>query len=321
MVIDRHRWVYDLLEKQDQLEDMLGVRLGEILGCGYFGCVVATDGPWVVKLTVDETEGPIWSAVEDVVTRNWGQTGEHLAGWPRVREIVELQPGVSLHGRELKLYAIVREAAEPAFARWGPTDYVSTHATLKALGMNRKMIEQGYDPVSEELRSQPRYVTANIMHDLVHLQDRGRATRKQMLEIAKKSTRMIECLKQIYHYNLIGKEVRDVYLEWYEDQAEAREGAVLHFVGQVASDEVHLVASELEDNEFGEPLGELFQALVDETIVLADVHAMNLGWRQHATVDGDTLPKCLMVIDPGATPTVQRTVIERRMIANGRWLG
>jgi hypothetical protein len=322
MVVDRHRWVYDLLEKQDQLEELFGLRLGDILGCGYFGCVIETDGPWVVKLTVDPTEGPIWSAIEDVVTKTWGETGHYLAAWPRVREIVQLDPGVTMHDGEHALYAIVREAALPAFShsRSGMSAIQSNHVTLLKMGMTQRMIDSGYDPVIDEWKTPVRNVTPHVMHELVHL-DIGRVTRKKMLEIGKQVANMVETLKELYHYSDSGKEAREVYLEWYSDQAEARESAVRHLIDSVTKDEVHMFMDELTDNEFGWPFAELFTTLVDNYIVLADVHAMNIGWRQQKTINGEAQPNCLMVIDPGATPTVQRTIVEKRMIANGRWLG
>ncbi len=321
MDVGRHRWVYDLLEKEDQLEDILGVRLREILGCGYFGCVVATDGPWVVKLTVDETEGPIWSAVEDVVTKVWGETGHYLAAWPRVREIVQLKPGVSVYGRELKLYAIVREAAAPAFAG-GPYDPLhSTPETLRKLEIPERAIAQDYDPILEHHKSSPQIAKGSVMYDLLHAGNIGKMTRKKALEIGRNVEDLLETLRALQNYSVSGKEVRDLYTDYYSDQAEARESAVRHLIKSVTMDEVHMFMSELSDNEYAWPFAQLFTSLADDYIVLADVHALNIGWRQHRTIDKDTQPECLMVIDPGATPTVQRTVVEERMIANGRWLG
>lgn len=82
----------------------LGVRIGELLGCGRGGgCVFASDPGRVVKFTESRRELAAWQALEREQRR------QHLPGFPVVERIAELRPSV----RAAPLYAIVREDVTP----------------------------------------------------------------------------------------------------------------------------------------------------------------------------------------------------------------
>ena len=57
--VRKKKWVEQLLTKRDKIEKAIGMPLGTMLGCGHWGCVFESTAPWVVKLSIDPTEGPI----------------------------------------------------------------------------------------------------------------------------------------------------------------------------------------------------------------------------------------------------------------------
>lgn len=316
---DRHWWVYDVLDKHERLREILGVDLGELLGCGFFGCVLSTNGPWVVKLTVDPTE-TIWVLIEEKVRAYERRTGKYLAAWPRVKDVLQLEPGVSLAGgAERKLYAIVREAARPAFER--PGDVSSTEATLERMGVPKKIRDEGYDPVMGYRWWEWRDAAEAITQDL---RDRDVAAGKAR-EVGRRCAELIVTSRLLRLYKSVGEELAEDYDAGFAGPD--REAMFERHAKQVAGPKAveclrPLVEPSAELNlRVGRPLGELLTMLAREGIVLADLHLLNIGWREHQVIDGDRQPSCLMVIDPGATPTTGRTEIERRMIANGRWRG
>jgi hypothetical protein len=71
----------------------------------------------------------------------------------------------------------------------------------------------------------------------------------------------------------------------------------------------------------GEYLGESLRMLMENDILLRDVHLLNIGWRVHETIDEHWAPDCIVIYDPGHTPTPHRPRIEQRMIENASWPG
>ena len=108
-------WVKTLLQHGAAIEQAIGFRLGPLLGCGHWGCVLdLPDSPWVLKLTVDPTEAFVWRRIIDLIA----EEGYGQGGFPRVAHIYELKPGIEYgkQGRKKKAYAIVREKAAPVFS-------------------------------------------------------------------------------------------------------------------------------------------------------------------------------------------------------------
>jgi hypothetical protein len=96
--------------RRAKIASVLGVgRLRRKLGCGHWGCVYAVDAPWVVKITADPTEAPIWNQLD----RLQAQHAEVFGGVARVRDVVRLLPDLPYGSAALRVHAIVREAAEP----------------------------------------------------------------------------------------------------------------------------------------------------------------------------------------------------------------
>lgn len=113
-------WVEALLTKRETLEKVLGVPLGEMLGCGHFGCVFDSTPPWVVKFSIDPTEGPIWSKIVGLMKEE--RYGE--GGFPEIKSITRILPDIPYGGRKKKVWAIVRESVAPVYkSDGGYTDF------------------------------------------------------------------------------------------------------------------------------------------------------------------------------------------------------
>lgn len=106
-------WLGTILARREAYERAIGMPLGEILGCGHWGCVFASTPPWVVKITMDRYEGPMWLAIVDLFKGR-------PVGIPMVKEVVEMPPALPLpdpHGTGRRQtatpWAIVREEVAP----------------------------------------------------------------------------------------------------------------------------------------------------------------------------------------------------------------
>jgi len=101
----KKKWVEALLTKQAAIEDVLEVPIGRMLGCGHWGCVFESTTPFVVKFSIDPTEGPIWSKIVGLVREE--QYGG--MGFPNIKSITRLMPDISHSGKKRKVWAIVRD--------------------------------------------------------------------------------------------------------------------------------------------------------------------------------------------------------------------
>lgn len=104
-------WVNEALRRPEKLERELGLRIGEVLGCGGWGCVLDTNGQWVIKLTLDPREVAAWSWLERFTERH----GDRAAGIARVGEMLELEPRVydTVSKGTRTAFLILREKVEP----------------------------------------------------------------------------------------------------------------------------------------------------------------------------------------------------------------
>jgi hypothetical protein len=109
--VRKKAWVEALLTKRDKIEKAIGMPLGTMLGCGHWGCVFESTPPWVVKLSIDPTEGPIWSKIMGLVSEE--QYG--ALGFPEIKSLHRITPDIPYGGRKKKVWAIVREGIEPVY--------------------------------------------------------------------------------------------------------------------------------------------------------------------------------------------------------------
>lgn len=94
----------ELVEQHgDALEKALGQPLGKLLGCGGFGCVFASEPPWVVKLTCDPFEGQMWQRWLELQQKS----RDLIRGTPLVVRVLRV------HGAGCDpAFAVIREGLE-----------------------------------------------------------------------------------------------------------------------------------------------------------------------------------------------------------------
>lgn len=231
-------WVKTLLEHQEPLERAAGGRLGPVLGCGHWGCVVdLLDTPYVLKLTVDPTEAHVWSKISELIEEE--RYGDD--GFPRLKRIFELQPGIPYgrQGRVRRAYGIVREKIAVV---WGG---------------------RGYPNESDFTRTQLRS------------------------DFARKNFR--ETIQALQNY-------RSLAIQWHKGPRAENDTQSVY---------LERVIYQM-NGPIGGPLGESLGMLLSNDVVLNDVHLNNIGWRFLDEVEGVEGYPCLVIFDPGHTPTAKR---------------
>lgn len=237
------RWVTELMEQRAALSRALGVPLGELLGCGNWGCVVDSTPPWVVKFTIDPNEGPIWSKIQRLLDEeDYGQ-----GGLVRVERIARIEPGVMYGGRRKKVVAVVREAVAPVFhyvrGRWG-------HSLDRTALTPHTKTALGIDPAEDAALGRRGSVVIVIGDDWVTQTPR-------VVEFQDN----IDALQNYNYYAGHWFSPQD----WETTRSEVSdrlERIVNRFYGPI-----------------GGPIGESLSMLLSNEVVLRDVHLMNIGWR------------------------------------------
>jgi hypothetical protein len=82
-----------------------------------------------------------------------------------------------------------------------------------------------------------------------------------------------------------------------------------HFGFTMSRDRALYVADRAADSMYGSiggPLGESLHMLTSNEVLLRDVHFGNIGWRFLESVEGEEGYPCLVIFDPGHTPTGKR---------------
>ncbi len=121
-------WIEALLTKRMRIETAIDAPLGRMLGCGHFGCVFESTAPWVVKFSIDPTEGPIWSKIVGLIRdESYGDLG-----FPEIKSITRLTPDIPYGGRKKKVWAIVREGVVPVYRG---RESLYTDFSLEKLGL------------------------------------------------------------------------------------------------------------------------------------------------------------------------------------------
>lgn len=300
----------------------LGVPLGSRLGCGRYGCVFESESPWVVKITRDESEGPVWAYIQELLGEpledgEEGDTGaERYPSFLAVRDVVRVRPDVVFNREEQPVYAIVREEAEPVFTsveRSSPDGTPSYHdglseMTLAILGLTpERLAEAGlthpvlYSDVARVIDTLPRGVQIQF----------------GALLTAVNATGLYRVAADKFH------SLRWRPLRLQEEEAPFDEIVIAQ---QLADDALASMARAwaiLRKNPLGHELGlTLERALADADLAFRDLHRGNIGWRTHPVIDGVERPECLVILDPGvmATPVVP-SIRELEFLANaGRYL-
>lgn len=276
------RWVTDILDNRKAVEKAIGVPLRGVLGCGHWGCVVDSKRPWVVKLTIDPNEAPVWLRINQLIEEeSYGQ-----GGVVRTKGVYEIKPGVMYGGRRKRVYAIVREEVAPAFTFFrGTYDLELTVATKKKLDINpglralfdyrsdgRSFITAGGEPVSSP-----------------------------------KIDELITTCEALIKF-------KDLAYTWH---ARSTDRFPQHFPGAEAiKDRLERTTYRMR-GPIGGAIGETLLMLVSNGVVLRDVHLFNIGWRTQSEIPGYGYEdKTLVIFDPGHTPTGRSLQIPVARVAN-----
>jgi hypothetical protein len=275
--VRKKAWVEELLKKHDAIERAIEAPLGEMLGCGHWGCVFDSTPPWVVKLSIDPTEGPIWEKIINLI--NEEQYGAD--GFTRVKNVFRLKPDyVTPGGKSHKVWAIVREGIEPVY----DDDKISAH-TLDELGIDNP----------EALRTKAAHVDARTRDRVAMFTD---------------------ALEGLSHYRHAAK-------AWHAfNQRSAGVDHTSFYAAhygirtrEQAEDKIQAILRRSFDGPIAGPLGESLSMLASNGVYLRDVHYGNIGWR--VPKDDDEWA-CLVIFDPGHTPTKGGKDIVEALVENGR---
>jgi len=269
-------WVSDALGDREAIESAIGMPMGEMLGCGAWGCAFLGAGPWVIKLTRDPTEGPIWESLREWQhnTPTWKN-----AGLVRIREVLQLRPGVTVGGEEWPLYVAVREGVVPLFPSFGALSL--TEEAAKVLGLRAGARLKGHGASSGRAGSTRRFVYETLRH----------------LDLYRQAAR--------HYYRAVfeeGTEAPDF------DAAEPERHEMAEIFSHMAE----------RGGWVGEHLAMTLLELLESNVVFVDLHARNVGLRVHERIEGERLPPGLVVFDPGHTPTPERP-IRQQMRHNGSY--
>jgi hypothetical protein len=284
------KWVETLMEHRSMLGHAAGGKLGELLGCGHWGCVIDMPGtPWVLKLTVDPTEAHVWSKILELMEdERYGEDG-----FPRFKKLFRLEPGVPYgrQGRRRVAYGIVREKIAPVFsweAKW--RDLYLTDASKRILGLSELM-----QPVPGRSWNEVNYVPRSIGYREIKSIDIPKTSEHKVEEFVQNIEAIKRYREHAWEYHRKGNSFgigtsRDRALRLCEQAANRMGGPI------------------------GGPLGESLIMLASNNVILNDVHELNLGWRVLPEVEGVEGYNCLVIFDPGHTPTQKRQLPEERWV-------
>lgn len=290
----KKQWVDTLMTKREAIEQALDAPLGAMLGCGHWGCVFESTPPWVVKFSIDPTEGPIWSKIAGVLAdEDYGTDG-----FVELRSITRLTPDLVLRSKPHKVWAIVREAVEPVFREYTEkelgghgrgTRVLTTSFTNKLLGLGEPMPAYGR-----------RESTTNNKHEDFWSGIDGLFKYRDLATLwhlfgARSTLMNRERRMQLLRMQRFPD---DGNVTTRDDVAARIERVLGHYFRGP-----HMA-----------PLGESLALLSMHQIYLRDVHQQNIGW--HVSRGDDDWSK-IVIFDPGHTPT-EKADIQTALIENGR---
>lgn len=181
----RLTYVADAVEQNKfDLSEVIGLQLGELLGCGSFGCVYATESRWVAKVTEDPYETKMWRRIFKL----YDELGEAPAGVPKIKEIVKLSPGRVEAWVGGDLWLIVREGIIPLVDE----DYKYSRGT-------HQIIQSGEDPTARKLAIDHFTQALRDLHRLIHNKDPD-LVREALFKLNRwPSKKLYELLYVLYH--------------------------------------------------------------------------------------------------------------------------
>jgi hypothetical protein len=299
----KKQWVEALLTKREAIERAIGMPLGTMLGCGHWGCVFESTPPWVVKLSIDPTEGPIWSKITDLVEQE--QYGGD--GFPKIKSLHRITPDHAVGGRKRKVWAIVREGIEPVFREY----------RARELGMHGGGTILATSEFTNELLALPRPERATSLpygHPGTPRED-IRVGMEALIDYRLATTawhglqRTSRSRAEISHQHYF----RSEYGCAPGDGGWAPNITNSECLDRIAS-KIERILHRLNGPLMG-PLGESLSMLASNGVYLRDVHLLNIGWH---IAHGDDDWTRVVIFDPGHTPTESGGDIEQVLVEEGR---
>jgi hypothetical protein len=280
-------WAAFLESNKDRFQRTITAPIGGLLGCGLFGCVYESESPWVVKLTRDKTEGPIWAYMAELLGDP--EVTDELNAFLRVNDVVRVQPDVIFDEEEMPIYCIVREEGLPVLAEPGLR---VTKETQRRIGITPKILADiGIDEEEPSI---------NVLGRL------GDALPPAIQESLADFYSLIVALKYYRSHALVFHKWRGKLTHGdYEglEQYQAEEIADEAFRGMLDSID-GMRHRNNRPNRFGLEIGTTLAAAVNfGDLVFQDLHLYNIGWRIHETIGQDRRPPCMVILDPGAMAT------------------
>jgi hypothetical protein len=293
-------WADFIEDNLERFRKTVRVPVGKRLGCGLFGCVFESESPWVVKFTRDETEGPIWALIAELLSDP--EISLELDGLLRVRDVVRIRPDVMFEGEEMPVFGIVREEALPVIR--GPG--FATPETLRRVGVTPEMLEAvGMSPSEPNLNDMNLYLSRFPRQIQISL---------RMLFIVLLSLREYQKHALVFH-SWRGRLMRKEYAGLGED--EAQDIADASFQAMLSA--IETMRGDGYTNPYGDIIGlTLSSALQNADLVFRDLHLLNVGWRVHEDIEGDRRPLSMVILDPGAMATPYSPDIREIELAENR---
>lgn len=88
--MDAEDWLALIEPRFSDIEAAIGYPIGDVLGCGHYGCVFESEDNQVVKFSVDPTEGYVWSRIIDIFNTKTERGAMRLRGITRPERVLQL---------------------------------------------------------------------------------------------------------------------------------------------------------------------------------------------------------------------------------------
>ena len=258
--------------------------LGTMLGCGHWGCVFESTPPWVVKLSIDPTEGPIWSKIAGLAEEE-AYGGDGLV---KLKSITRLTPDLVVGGRKRKVWAIVREGVEPVFRQWRPKE-------LGEKGRGTRVLTSAF---TNELLGYSKPQSWDLENTNYKQEDFKRGI---------ESLFKYRDLTTFWHLKATSRRGME-----HTALAGGRYDTRLHQSLERTSELIQRIADTGFSGPHMAPLGETLSMLASNGVYLRDVHNLNIGW--HVPTSDDDWAR-VVIFDPGHTPT-EGAEIEEALVEN-----
>lgn len=333
-------WAEFVDSNKRDFAESLGWDIGKQLGCGVFGCVYESSGPWVVKITRDPSEGPAWAFIDDLFADP--ELSHLMGGFCRVKEVARLRPDVIVarqRGRAVvveatpedepnsvaPVYAIQREAASPVFDaddRYPGVVFIGERTADELFLSKEDLKVLDNDPERDFEHGFPgKMLPMSMVWALMStpMLDPDVQLRVHDLSVLKVAITDFWQAASSY-YDLSVK----IAAEW--DPLEVSE--LQADLNRLAIEIRKLTSAMAErpngsENMFGYVLGTtLWTAFEDADFLPSDMHMFNIGWREHARIGDSTLPLTVVVSDPGKAitpwrPDIREVDLKQMLRRNG----